>query len=70
MKTVEILMNLDWFSHVGQPFSDPRESMSFVTSWNEAVTSCSDPAWEFVCTEARNEVTMQLNTVCKQEFQR
>jgi len=70
MKTIDTLASVDWFSNVGQPFPAVDESADLVSDWREAVVSCSEPNWEDVCTEARNDLTMHLNNVCKAEFQR
>lgn len=69
MKTIETLVGVDWFSNVGQPIPAIGESVVYISDWREAVASCSEPNWEDVCTEARNDLTMHLNRVCNAEFQ-
>ena len=69
MKTIDTLVGMDWFANVAQPIPSIDESVVSVTDWHEAAASCSEPLWEDVCTEARNDLTMHLNSVCKAEFQ-
>lgn len=69
MKTIDALVDMDWFANVGQAIPEIGESVISVADWREAVASCSQPFWEDVCTEARNDLTMHLNSVCKAEFQ-
>jgi len=70
MKTVDSLVDMDWFRNVGKAVPAIGEGLVSVADWREALASCSDPHWEDVCTEARNDVTMHLNRVCNGEFQR
>lgn len=70
MKTIEALTDVEWFSNVGQPSPLGSENVEFVSDWREAIQSCSDASWEDVSTEARNDLTMHLNRVCKRDFQK
>lgn len=69
MKTIDTLADLDWFAKVGQAIPAIGDDVISVADWREAVASCSELLWEHVCTEARNDLTMHLNSVCKAEFQ-
>ena len=71
MNTIEILKDIDWFANAGRSLSlsSSLEGVASVADWSEAIQSCSDQSWEDVVTEAQNELTLHLNSVCKNEFQ-
>jgi hypothetical protein len=65
---LEIIDGIEWFANAGTVSTNPR--VDVVGSWDEAIASCSTPEWEMVTLEVRNELTMQLNRQCKDEFQK
>jgi len=69
MKTIDTLVDMDWFANVGKAIPVSAERLISVADWHQAVASCAEPLWEDVCTEARNDLTIHLNRVCKAEFQ-
>lgn len=69
MKIINTLADIDWFANAGQAIPEIGEKMTSVADWREAVASCSEPLWEDVTLEARNDLTVHLHSVCKDEFQ-
>jgi len=69
MNTLDRILNIDWFTNVGQPIPRDLGDVVPVSSWDQACEKCSDPLWEDVSAEARNDLTTHLNAVCKAEFQ-
>jgi hypothetical protein len=55
--TLEELRGVDWFSCVGMRDTDGVE---FVSSWAEAIESCSSLEWENLCLEASNQYRERL----------
>ncbi len=70
MKTIETLVGVDWFANVGQPMLTIFPHANVIADWTAAVDSCSSSTWEDVCTESRNDLTVHLNAVCKDDFQK
>jgi hypothetical protein len=53
---------VEWFVACGKPFTVSLPfPMATVSSWSEAIEQCSDPLWEHVTLEARNELTIFLH---------
>lgn len=69
MNALDTLVDIDWFANVGKPIPRELGEVVPVSNWREACDKCSDVNWEEVCSEARNDLTMHLNAVCKAEFQ-
>jgi hypothetical protein len=55
--TIEQLKQAQWFRCVGVRDTDAAEVLS---SWYEAVESCSSPEWEDLCMEAANQYRARL----------
>lgn len=55
--TIEDLMQADWFCNVG--VHDTTDAI-VLSSWKEAVESCSSLEWENLCLEAANQYRMRL----------
>ena len=59
------LENTKWFVNVGKPDS---EHVIFLTSWNNAINSCTGTEWESLCQEAVNQYRTRLLERDKQRF--
>ena len=60
-RTIETLKELDaaeWFSAVGS--EEATDSVLVVSSWSEAIRSCSAPEWEGLLLEAANQYRERL----------
>lgn len=57
LATIAQLESADWFAHVGEPHDD---AVRVVSSWREAVESCSTLDWENLCLEASNQLRMRV----------
>jgi hypothetical protein len=65
--TLEQLRRADWFHRVGVRDTDAAEVLS---SWYEAIESCSSPEWEGLCLEAANQYCARLAEKSAQRFER
>lgn len=65
--TLEDLGGADWFNRVGVIDTDTAIVLS---SWYEAVESCSSPEWEDLCFEALNQLRERLAERSMQRFRR
>lgn len=65
--TLENLRKSQWFRCVGVCDTDAAEILS---SWQEAIKSCSSPEWEELCTEAANQYRERLAERSPREFQK
>ncbi len=68
MNAIEVLVEVDWFSSVGDILPNALAGVVSVSNWEEATSKCADPGWEDVCTQASNDLTTHLNIVCKSDF--
>lgn len=57
LATLDRLHDLEWFRNVGLADTD---AAVVLTSWDEAVTSCSSAEWEDLCMEAANQYRERL----------
>jgi hypothetical protein len=57
IETLEMLRREKWFRNVGVHDTD---AAAILTSWQEAIESCSSPEWEELCTEAANQYRARL----------
>lgn len=48
---------VDWFANVGTKDS---ANVNFVSSWKDAVGSCTGEAWQYLCNEAANQYRLRL----------
>ena len=55
--TLEDLRRVDWFRHVGVR---DTEAADILSSWQEAIESCSSLEWENLCLEAVNQYCARL----------
>lgn len=65
--TLEQLRQVQWFHRVGVRDTDAAEVLS---SWYEAIESCSSPEWEDLCLEASNQYCARLAEKSPQQFQK
>jgi hypothetical protein len=64
------LRAVDWFSHCGEPLSgDLSMAVVQVSSWPEAVTSCTDGGWANVELAAQNQLTRWLHQHDRDRYQ-
>jgi hypothetical protein len=65
--TLEKLRQAKWFRCVGLRDADSAEVLS---SWYEAIESCSSPEWEELCMEAANQYREKLAESSRERFSR
>jgi len=65
--TLEKLEQAEWFSKVGV---DDAERAIVLSSWTEAIDSCSSVEWENLCLEAKNQYCERIHERAPAEFQR
>lgn len=63
-RTIKVLKRLegcDWFSNVGTNNGIPEGSIvALLSSWNEAIESCSSLEWDNLCLEAANQYRQRI----------
>ena len=67
LATLESLRSVEWFSNVGRRDSD---SVDVLTTWDEAIASCSSFGWENLCLEAANQYRERLGEASPSGFAR
>ena len=65
--TLEQLKQADWFCCVGIRDTEAAEVLS---SWYEAIESCSSPEWEHLCLEAANQYRERLVERSPEQFKK
>jgi hypothetical protein len=57
IETLEMLRREEWFRNIGVRDTEVAEVLS---SWQEAIESCSSPEWEELCMEAADQYRARL----------
>ncbi len=65
--TLEILEREDWFRNIGVHDTQAADVLS---SWSEAIESCSSPEWEDLCLEAVNQYCQRIFERSPTEFRK
>lgn len=67
--TLDKLDTIEWFSKVGQK-SDRLSTATILSSWDEAISSCSTIEWENLLLEAANQYCERLAERSRERFNR
>lgn len=65
LATLDKLRSAEWFVSVG---IRNVENVEVVSSWYEALESCSSPEWEELCLEAANQYCERINEKAPERF--
>ncbi|PHR93461.1 MAG: hypothetical protein COA78_32865 [Blastopirellula sp.] len=70
MSVLKTIQNLDWFSDVSNDLPSKYSDFQPVIDWDNAIALSESLVWENIGIEEGNNITLHLNSVCKDEFQK